>query len=521
MRTFICAALVVLCATTVFAELQNVEVGGELRMRARFYRNAFATDSGIARPVRETRIPNNFLPQRAVGPTGVSSIFDWDNDGNDHHFCETSLLLNVKADFTDNVCAFIELYDFWIWGEDFRSNYVTGADSRAWSGDDIEINQGYIEVNELLGQPLRLRIGRQAIKLGKGWLVTDMLTPTQRLSFDGIRLTYDIDELSVDAFWAKLAENSPAEEDGDVDIYGVYATYKALEPIDLAAYWVWVRDARAINDTNFIAPLEWIEDLVGLDNYDVTNLHTVGIRANGAYAGFDYDLELAYQFGEADAHGSGFAPINALYGDDGAQYDNWGGDIEIGYTLAEVPWSPRMFVGATYFEGHDERDITLAEFVNPFYRPEASVSFNRLFSDKNYMPCVNDNGWMSNFYQVRGGIGLKPMEKIYTQLWASADWVDEPFDAPWMIDMGPLQVPVAPALSFLDKENDNFMGWETAFLIRYDYSDDLMFLFYWNHLFAAEGLEQGSFWQFNGTDFGGGSDKDDVDYFFVMTKIAF
>ncbi|MBN2309526.1 MAG: alginate export family protein [Candidatus Hydrogenedentes bacterium] len=520
MRRLICVALTLALAGAAYAELQNIEVGGELRMRGRYYRNAFATGTG-AGPGRQVIIPNNFVPRRAIGPNGVSSIFDWDDDGNDWHFLETALVLDFCADFTDNVSAFIQFYDFWIWGEDFRSNYITGADSRANSSDDIEINQAYIEMNQVLDQPLRLRIGRQALKFGKGWLITDMLTPTQRLSFDGIRLTYDVDAFTVDAFWAKLAETGITEEDGDVDLYGVYATYKALEPVDLSAYWFWLRDARSRNDTNFIAPVEWVEDLFGLDDYDVTNLHTVGIRANGKWAALDYDLEVAYQFGEADAHGSGFVPFNQLYGDDGAEYDNWGADLEVGYTLEDMPWSPRIYVGGVYFEGQDERDVSFWEWMNPFYRPEASVSFNRLFSDRNYMPTVNDNGWMSNFYQVRGGVTVHPLEKITVTASVAAEWADETFDFPTSVTFGEWRIPVAPALSFWSQEGDDFIGWETALVLRYDYSEDLMFLLYWNHLFVGDGLAWGSFSQFNGTDFTGGTDQEDADYVFIMTKIKF
>ena len=70
-----------------FAELQNVEVGGKLRIRG----NMFSLED------------------------------------NDASFVEQRTMLNVKADFTNEVSAFIELDSYDIWGEDFRSNYLTGA----------------------------------------------------------------------------------------------------------------------------------------------------------------------------------------------------------------------------------------------------------------------------------------------------------------------------------------------------------------------------------------------------------
>ncbi|MCP4641011.1 MAG: alginate export family protein, partial [bacterium] len=209
MRRMVCVALIVLVAGSAYAELQNVQVGGQIRIRGRYWRNGWNGP-------RETRIPNSFLPGRPIGFLGASSVYDWDDDGHNRTIVEQRTSLYVSADFTEDVCAFIELQDYAVWGEDFRSNYVTGADSRANSADDVEVQQAYIQVEQLLGQPLRLRIGRQDLKFGKGWLIGNQISPTLGLSYDAIRLTYDCDVLSVDAVWAKLAERSPAEEDGDV-----------------------------------------------------------------------------------------------------------------------------------------------------------------------------------------------------------------------------------------------------------------------------------------------------------------
>jgi hypothetical protein len=510
------AALGLLVADTAVAELQNVQVGGELRMRYRYYNNAFV--SGANR--RQTRIPNTMLPKRPVGPTGVSSIFSWDNKGHDWSFFETALILNVSADFTDDVSAFIELYDFAVWGEDFRSNYITGADARAVTADDIEVHQAYIQADNMFGTPLRLRVGRQELKFGKGFLVTNMLTPTQRLSFDALRLSYITDDVVVDAFASKLFEAGVAEQDGDVDFYGIHATYKALEPVDISAYWYWVRDARRLNDTNGIWFAEWLEDIFGLDDYDVTNLHTVGITAAGATAGFDYSLDAAYQFGDAHAHGFLYRGIGLTYGDDSAKYDNWAVDAVLGYTF-DTTWSPRLFGQFVYFSGEDNRDLSFWDWVNPFYRSKASVSFNRLFTDVNYLPVINDNGWLSNFYAFIGGVEVQPTESVKIHLQLAKAYADKPFDRPVSWNIGGWQVPIAPAFSFWTEPGDKDLGWEAAGWVRYAYSEDLSFLLYYAHLFPGDGLTDGAFIQFNGTDFSGGSSKDDADYLFIMSVLKF
>ena len=180
---------------SALAELQNVSVGGQLRIRGRYWDNVY-NDNG-----REIRIPDFFLEGRPIGPFGAASPYSFNDKGNSRGWVEQGTKLRISADFTEYVYAVVELDDFEIWGGgDFRSNYITGADARANSGDDVGILQSYIETNETFGQPLRLRIGRQQIKLGSGWLVGENQS-TLNISFDGIRATYSGDGYAIDG-WA-------------------------------------------------------------------------------------------------------------------------------------------------------------------------------------------------------------------------------------------------------------------------------------------------------------------------------
>ena len=75
----------------------------------------------------------------------------------------------MKADFTSDVSAYLELDSYDIWGEDFRSNYVTGQDLRADTTTDVEFNQAYIDVKDIGGTPLSLR-PRPPGDRARGWL---------------------------------------------------------------------------------------------------------------------------------------------------------------------------------------------------------------------------------------------------------------------------------------------------------------------------------------------------------------
>ena len=434
------AALLV-AAVPAMAELQNVQVGGEIRIRADYYtNNTFdIAGQGVAQTAptlvgNQIIWPSFFLPRRAIGSgpfngNGIVSSFAWsDRDSNAQSFVEQRTKLNVKADFTNEVSAFIELDSYDVWGEDFRSDYVTGLDNRAVTGDDVEVNQAYIEANEMFGMPLRLRIGRQELSLGSEWLVgvNDARSNFRGLSFDGARLTYATDQFSVDAWASTLFESGINEQDGDVWFYGLYASYLGLEDITIDAYWMWVRDGRSLNDTNFIAPIEWLEEIFNLDDYDVTNLHTVGLRGAGTIGAFDFEAEAAYQFGDADQAGFLFKPF--LYGDDGADYSAWAANLELGYTF-DITWSPRVYLGGAYFDGEDNRDINFIDYINPFDRPEASVSFNRLFSNWEYSEFLDATD-LSNAYVLRAGVSANPTESVEVLLAVSYFETLEAFDAP-------------------------------------------------------------------------------------------
>jgi hypothetical protein len=130
-RNFIIAALLCGISGGAYAELQNVEVGGGIRIRGNWY--------------------------------------DFDDSLAEVAFVEQRTRLNFKADFTDNVSTFIEVDNYGNWGTDFRSDYFTGLDGAG--GGDVALYQAYIDVKEMWGTPLNLRVGRQEVALGSQWLL--------------------------------------------------------------------------------------------------------------------------------------------------------------------------------------------------------------------------------------------------------------------------------------------------------------------------------------------------------------
>ena len=557
--TYVSGVIVtIFAATQACGELQNVTIGGKIEIYGAWYSNVFEAGNGTE------RIPNFFLPLRPIGPYNTVSFFRTGEGGNNTGFWEQRTRLNVLADFTNEVSAFIEFDQIDTWGEDFRSDYVTGADFRANSSDDIELYQAYINVDKVFGLPAQLRIGRQEIEFGSGWLTGSDPGPDPfvGMSYDGIRLTVGDETMRFDAWASKLAERGVDEEDGDADFFGVSGTWtigdgdagimpqnirQVLFPMHVVygmydaimrngpfrgrtapttanlqfnAYYMYLRDARSLNDTDFVAPLEWLEDLVDIDDYDPTDIHTVGARGAGTWSGFDWEAEAAYQWGTADSTGFLFKPAGQLYGDDDAEYDSWAGHFEVGWTTP-LAWSTRAFLGGAYYGGSDDRGISFLEWLNPFDRPDASVSFNRLFTSWREDAFIDGSG-MSNFWKAYVGANAYPSERVELGLTLAYLETLAGFDSPVGVTFGDWEVPVAPALSFWTESGSNELGWQTSLWATYAYTDSLTFEVGWSHWFTGEGIGEGFvFADEYGLRNVGGRGDDDQDYVYFLTTVEF
>lgn len=241
-------------------------------------------------------------------------------------------------------------------------------------------------------------------------------------------------------------------------------------------------------------------------------------RAAGQAGAFDFEVEAAYQFGPAGQVGRLFKP--AFYGDNEADFGAWGAHAEAGYAF-ETAWTPRVYMRAAYFGGEDHREISFWEWMNPFQRPQASVSFNRLFSNTVYTNFFDEIAQMSNAWTVGAGVQLHPFECLEIRLQAAYFGVIAPFDLPKSLDIAGRTVPIAGPFSFWTDRADSDLGWDVSLSSIYRYSQDLEFEAGWSHLFTGEGLAEGNYTDYNGLLFSGGTDDDDADYLYLETRVKF
>ncbi len=433
--TAITIMLVVACCYTATAELQNVEIGGGLRIRGNFY--------------------------------------NMDSLG-DYSFIEQRTRLNVKADFTQEVSAFIEFDYYDYWGEDFRSWYLCGNDYRSGI-NDVNLYQAYIDAQNLWGTPLSLRVGRQEFRLGAAFFIGTNETSAffTGLSFDAIRLTYATEQFAINAVAAKPFESYGDFMKDDADLYGIYFSYLGIEEVALDAYWLYSRDRVA---------------LMG----DSLDLHVLGLRGSGVLGGFDFEMEAAYQFGDVDGVPSA-CPLG--YGEADVGFDEFGINMEVGYTF-DTSWQPRIFARFAYLGGGDPDNSAWSNDTDlPFVRLTSDIKYSEFLDNDPMSPL---KATMSNIMFYSLGLQVLPTESVELKLAGAYFNVDE---------------------EAYDGASEK-LGWEVGLYGDYNYSEDLVVRAGYAHFFGDRGLE-GNYVIAGGLQPWLGDRDDDYDYVFAETEIKF
>ena len=236
-------------------------------------------------------------------------------------------------------------------GENFRlfSQVKSGLEdgrnggSRPTDRDDFDLHQAFFDVRASWSEAgsLTFRGGRQEFAYGSSRLVSVREGPNVRLSFDGVKAILKLDELRVDAFAAKPVRTRTGVFDDDPNpdqtFWGLYA----------------------------VTPLSWMPggnvDLyyLGLDRKDATfeqdtddeTRHSIGTRIWGEKSGWDYNLELVYQFGTF-----GRGDIQA-----------WTAASDVGFTFEHAPATPRLALRANVTSGDDNPDRSNLQTFNPLF----------------------------------------------------------------------------------------------------------------------------------------------------------
>jgi len=197
-------------ATSSFADVQNIRLSGDIRVRGYYLENANVNNDASTA----------FITQR----TRVS----------------------VEADLEDHVLVVVTLSGESLWGGANETGVTAGAGT--WSGSqinrafDIGVTEAYVQLNEAFYSPATLKIGRQYLNYGRGLIISSY---DQVYNFDAGRLVLDYYPLTIDVVGAVLANSQTYSPNptstGAANLLFVNARYEMTDSLlkSLEAYYGW------------------------------------------------------------------------------------------------------------------------------------------------------------------------------------------------------------------------------------------------------------------------------------------
>ena len=428
-----------------YAEVQNVKVGGDVTVRSFWRRNL------------DLRHAEN-----------VATTLNRQDD----LFLMSTVGLNVGADLTENVSAYIRLANERNWNQ---SDAGTGTANG--NAGEFDLSQAYVTLKELFYSPLTVRIGQQPIQWGRGFVLGSNLLPTVLSSFDAgaathpggtrlgaisapeytdftafdaIRATLDLGgvasigvPLTVDYVYIKMDENLVNEND-DINLQGFnFSTRFDDMNSELEADWLNKRDRSAFTN----------------DLGKPGSVNTIGIRGSSKpVEGSNFYGEMALQFGHKGSE------LDNIVNGTGSGAQGWAFDLGGDFTFADVPTSPKVGMEWILYSGHNKDN------ANQGWEPMAPSYFTTLLrsyqtrntitglypTDQNLVTSAFTNQHELAFYG-----GLKPIDDLNVDSRLSWFWLEDG------------QVPDVNGTTGTGGNREGYVGseWDTVF--TYDYTDDV------------------------------------------------
>ena len=291
-------------AINTFADVQNIRLSGDIRIRAYYLNGTDIENSG--------------------------------KNGGDAAFISQRTRVSVEADLEDHVLVVVTLKAEGLWGGDNESNNSSGAGgsssssiNRRW---DVGVTEAYVQFNEVFYSAATLKLGRQYLHYGRGLIIS---STEQEYNYDAARLVLDYYPLTIDIVGAELVNNqffsSTPTHGGSADLLFINARYEMSDSVikDVEAYFGWVAQGSSGPITlGRVPPTQFAGSPL-----------IIGLRSDmNLTEGLQTWVEGAYEFGQ-----DGTVNNNTL----SAFLANVGGR----YTLKGTQWSPVFNGGYTFASG--------------------------------------------------------------------------------------------------------------------------------------------------------------------------
>ena len=435
------ASAMLLASMPALAEVQNVKVGGDLTVRGFYRRNLDLHD------------------ERSSATKGLDQ---------DQFFTSTTGV-NVGADLTENVSTFFRLVNERDWNT--ASVGTTGTNN-----NDVALSQAYVTLKELFYSPLTLKIGRQPIVWGRGFILGSGLVPatlqrgddihtsftpnefTDFTAFDAFRATLDLSgvggmgfPLTAEYVYIKLVENNVGQND-DVNLQGVnFGTRFDKANSEVEAYLLNKRDkSSAVNIAN-----------------KPGSITTMGVRGSTQPGnGCMIWGELAYQFGKRVTDPSSILTA-------GKDTQGWAANLGLEHTFTGVAMTPKIGAEWRYYSGRDlDGAVPGWSIIAPGYFTTALREFQTASSITGFYP--NDQQYFRNGANG-AGTGAQTNQNefgFFGSLKPIEDLTISPRLSFFVLPVG--AYPVGPD-GVKTTKRKHYAGTEWDTNVVYNYTDDVQF----------------------------------------------
>lgn len=446
LRALCLIALLVAITFPVYAETQSIKLSGDIIMRW------------------IDRKDYDFNKWNANGVTTATR----DNNAADANYFMTTTEVQLDADMTDNVSATIRVvnqrdWNVKIWNST-GSTYYYPSDTDGYGSNDefkIDVDLAYVTLKEFFFAPLTVKVGRQDLWFGKGFIIgaNGWQDPQHQLSgdewsvlnaFDAVRATWDASPWTLDLVYAMIRENDIGAND-DEQLIGAnlgcdLSQYNNAE----AELYYFVKNDRTLRKIAGGGPSSAMKD--------GNTVHTIGTRGS-----FDPHEAVTLWAEGAVQVGTYYRGINQI-----DERPRAAGAVDVGGELRlwqeQYAWKPK--IGAEYiFYSGEEINEDANNNSHPYhgwdrmYRGKVDSAihewYNYLYTNSINNATVNDRG-DTNLHQFVLMGSLQPMDNLKINGRWIDFWLAEDATAVW-------------------GGGNRHVGNELDVELNYDYTEDVSF----------------------------------------------
>lgn len=276
--------------------------------------------------------------------------------------------------------------------------------------DDLDIHQAFVVFQTSGNNPISFRFGRQEIKLGVGRLVDLRIGPNVRRTFDMGRLTFQSEQLQVDAFYGTEVPINFNAFDNNFTFFEartanprLWGIYNQLQ----------IHSNHVVKHTLELYYLGFQSDFSVYNDVRGEEIrHSIGVRSFGAInQKFQYNTEFIYQLG--DLAGSRISAFNF--------------ETDWKYTIGFEKWRPIVGLKLDWSSGDGEVADDRLNSFNPMFVNPATYSLAAVNTPVNLLSfhpsllLFPDEKWLINleyafFYRANSSDGFYSPPRIQSRM---------------------------------------------------------------------------------------------------------